>query len=284
MAKAVTSLVPHFGSNRMGASVVGELLEGLKWVGDVCGGGMSELWQIKANTIVVNDLNYRIINLARCAQDKRDWLVQKLDETLFHPEVLKFAQDSCAKHGARTKQAVELGLYSDYDALQYFISQWMGRSGSTGTPRELTGKLPVRWDDSEDGVYRGGGDSCKRFRSATEALKVFHEIAKRCSFVCMDAMDMIAKAGDTTGHGLYVDRDWPDQGEEYIYHEAGEASHKATHDALIRFKHTRVVVRYGKHPLIEKLYSRDDWKWVERETRSQGNNLSGEIYLVRNGK
>lgn len=277
MAKKVTAMLPYYGANRMGAELVGELLAGCAWVGVPYAGGMSELLHITASTILVNDLNFHAINLARCIKDSdmRACLIEEVDNALFHPRELQEAQARCEAETPHIRAIVEKGSRALDGARDYFISQWMGRSGNSGTDREFKGALPVRWTSS-------GGDSCKRYRSATEALKELGVIFRRCSFVCMDAAEVIAETKDQDGHGLYVDRDWPDEGELYKHHEAGEASHRATHDALMRFKKTRVVVRYGIHPMIEKIYSRDNWRWVTQDTRTQGNNVKDEVYLVRN--
>ena len=53
-------------------------------------------------------------------------------------------------------------------------------------------------------------------------------------------------------------------------------------DGSVRFRHTRLVVRYGIHPLIEELYPRHTWEWRELTGRNQANSKKPEVLIVRN--
>lgn len=68
----ISCLAPWFGSNRMLAHEVGRALSGCEWVGIPFAGGMAELPQIRARTIVANDLHKHIINLAEVVADEID--------------------------------------------------------------------------------------------------------------------------------------------------------------------------------------------------------------------
>lgn len=65
MSRAITTLLPYFGSNRTLGHKVGELLAGCTHVAVPFAGGMGELLHIPARTIVASDLNRFAINLAR---------------------------------------------------------------------------------------------------------------------------------------------------------------------------------------------------------------------------
>src|SRR5689334_13116575 len=92
-----TALASWFGSNRMCAHRVGEMLAGLDWIGVVFAGGMSELAHIKCRSIVVNDLHRHVINLAAVAAHEQlgPMLRISLDDLPFHTDTLSRAQRYC---------------------------------------------------------------------------------------------------------------------------------------------------------------------------------------------
>lgn len=51
---------------------------------------------------------------------------------------------------------------------------------------------------------------------------------------------------------------------------------------LSQYRHSRVVVRYGDHPLIRELYPEPEWTWHLMDGRNQGNNAVREALIVRN--
>lgn len=53
-------------------------------------------------------------------------------------------------------------------------------------------------------------------------------------------------------------------------------------DSLEKYARARVVVRYGDHPLIRKLYSGRKWVWREVSGRTQTNADKAEV-LILNG-
>jgi len=67
--KPITALAPWFGSNRTLAENVGTALAGCQWVGVPFAGGMCELLQIKARSLLVSDLHRHVLNLAAVAAD-----------------------------------------------------------------------------------------------------------------------------------------------------------------------------------------------------------------------
>lgn len=268
----IACIVPYFGSNRMLAENVGKALEGCAWVGIPFAGSMAELPYIKASTIVVSDLHRDVINLANVlsmtATPGADYIAIEASKMPFHPDTLATAQAYC-------KVAREKPRTLDYErALWYFVSQWMSRSGKSGTDKEFEGKLPVRWSAS-------GGDSNTRYRSAIESLKDWQKILVRCNFVVQDVFEFMSNMKDEKGHGVYLDPPFPEVGDAYS-HKFTEDKHDALAAALVSFKECRIVARFYDHPLIRRLYPEIHWTWHHFDGRKQSNAAAPEVLLVRN--
>jgi DNA adenine methylase len=267
-----TAIAPWFGSSRTIAPQVGEELTGCEWVGIPFMGGGCELLHIKARTIVASDLHYHVINLAMALAHETigPQLYRKLRRKIFHEDELAAAQQFCQDTVMDEMPDLEM-------AEAYFVSQWMGRSGKAGTKGEFKGKLPVRWN-------AGGGDSAVRYQSAVRSLIAWRRVIQRVNFVCEDAFEFIGKCHDAPHHGLYVDAPWPEDGEDYL-HGFTEFDQERLANLLTAFQHTRVVVRFGDHPLIRELYSAGaGWCWREIAGRTQANKVKREVLIVRNGK
>jgi DNA adenine methylase len=107
-------------------------------------------------------------------------------------------------------------------------------------------------------------------------------VFKRCNFHCWDAMtEFIPKTKDEDECGLYVDAPWPDDGDGYR-HGLTTFQHRTLAYDLSLFKKTRVVVRFGDHPLIRELYPEPLWKWHLQTSRTAGNNAKAEVLITRN--
>lgn len=266
----VTALVPWYGSNRMLAKHVGELLAGCRWVGVPFAGGMSELAHITAPTMVVNDLHRHVINLAKVVAHPPSChtLVQRLENAAFHPDELEAAQDYCVMFPPNGTTDVNA-------AISYFITQWMGRSGNAGTEKEFTGGLPVRWNAN-------GGDSNTRYRSAVQSLAAWGRIMQRCNFTTLDFGEFLGKCKDEQGHGIYCDPPFPAGGELYR-HKFTEADHRRLCTLLGGFKKTRVVIRYYDHPLVRELYAGPQWAWKELTGRKSSNADAPEVLISNEG-
>lgn len=269
-----TALVPVFGSNRLNAERPGEILNGCKFMAVPFAGGMPEVRHLKARTIVVNDRHSHIINLAMVAADARRGpaMRRKLKRLAFHPLILRTAQRMC--------RAWEEGGTDKWDgitpilswAVDYFVCAWMARNGEAAKDSEFSAGLSIRWD-------AGGGDSVVRFRSAIESLREWQTVLSRCTLQCMDAFTFLDKVGDIEGHGIYADPPWPGDGFAYK-HKFTEAMQRRLAEKLTTYKVTRVVVRYGDHPLIRELYPPSAWTWHELTGRTQTNADKAEVLLV----
>ena len=269
-----TTLVPRYGSNRLHAELPGKLLGPCKWIGCPFAGGMCELPYFQAPAILVSDADRCVINLAECVRDEslRLELVEELQNAAFHPECLQKAQKSCAWWANKQNYPYEDPCI--IWAASYFISTWMARNDSAGTDKELDASLSVRWNGN-------GGDSNKRFRSATEALEEWGQVMRSCSFVCMDAFEFLANVKDRPDDrlGLYCDPPWPGDGASYK-HKFTDDQQKKLADTLAGFDHVRIVCRFGDHPLIRSLYPDHLWNWLPVTSRTQANKAKSEVLLT----
>lgn len=282
MAKKVTALFPVFGGNRTNAERPGELLGKCDWIGIPFAGGMPEVPYMQARSIVVNDLHRHIVNCARACRDYSAGMVEYLEQTIFHPDSLQRAQEYCQKIElfARVPDADIKAEVEGYNgchfgaAVNYFVTQWMGRSGNGSTDKEFTGNLSTRWNAN-------GGDSNTRFRSATNAIHDFAREFRRCCFTCLDFRKFLESVSDEAGTGLYCDPPWPDAGEQYL-HKFTDQDQRDLAENLDSFQEARIVMRFGEHPLIRELYpERDGWEWIEASGRTQGNNKQTEWFITR---
>jgi DNA adenine methylase len=284
---SVTALAGWFGSNRMLAPHVGKQLSGCTWVGVPFAGGMTEILEMTARTILVNDLHRHIINLARVVKsdELRPKLIRELKRTIFHPDELADAQNDCRDRDLCQRVLIEV---PDEDtipnlqwAIDYFVCCWMGRASKAGIDDEFNGRPAFRWNAS-------GGDSVVRYRSAIKSLVVFGKVFRRCSFETMDAFDFVARCEDKTGHGVYCDPPFPNAGRRYK-HNCGETDaeervwHTRLRNAVSRFTKTRIVMRFYDHELIRELYPESEWEYLRLKGRKQSNESAEELLLVKRG-
>lgn len=269
MTPKIKTLVPWYGANRMLAHLVGEELRGCTWCGLPFAGGMSELLYIDSRTIVVNDLHLDVINLAEVIKDDllREKLYSELPGVPFHPITLKTAQKYCLETRLEVKDI------PDYvRAKNYFIASWQGRSGMSGTDKEFTGNLPVRW-------HADGGDSNVRYRSAIESLAAWGNIFVRCNFTTEDVFTWLVPVNDRSDCALYCDSPFPEGGELYS-HSFTEQDHRALAKWLNRYNKIRLVMRFYDHPLVRELYRAEDgWIYKHSIGRKQSNAPADELLI-----
>lgn len=268
----INAIAPWFGANRILAESVGHALEGCNWVGVLFAGGMSEVKYIAARTILVNDLHRWVINLARVVADKKlgPRLVRELRRIPpVHPDVLAGAQSIC-------RAADWSKLKTDEDRFQqafsYFICAWMGRNGHSGDEGEFKTKVSLRYNSN-------GGDSAVRVRSAIESLRSWRNVLARATFTTDDVFVTLDKCVDRDGHGIYSDAPWPDDGDSYL-HKFPPAKQEELAERLAAFEKTRVVVRFGEHPLIRRLYPEDHWTWYPATSRTTHNKKKAEFLII----
>lgn len=268
----VTALCPWYGSSRLIGPHVGKALEGCNHVVVPFAGGMCELVHIDARTLLVNDKHEHVINLAEVAADSElgPRLYRELRRKAFHPDVLARAQ---ARFTDRAEFRAPQQRWAKLEwAIDYFVTCWMSRNGEAGKAKEFDAGFSVRYD-------AGGGDSAVRYRNAVKSLVAWRRILARATFVCQDAFELLGKVKDTNGCGVYVDAPWPDDGAAYRHSFTDEQQAQLA-DMLATFRQTRVVIRYGRHPLIESLYPADRWTWTDIDGRTSGNNAKAEVLIV----
>lgn len=275
--RKIKQLADRFGSNRENAHRPGELLKGCTCIAIPFAGGMCEVPYMESNIVLVNDLDRHVVNLARVVREfTQERLAAKLDCTPFHPDVLREAQAFCRRMEALPDDE-KPGRGSDFGfewAYHYFISAWMVRGGSMGTDGEFDQALSIRWKS-------GGGDSVVRFRNATEALKEWQKTMQRCTFTTLDAFEFIGqcKKRDIPENGIYCDAPWPKDGDAYT-HKFPEPMQRRLSKVLGEFERTKIVVRYGDHPLIRELYKEPKWTWNLVTGRTQANDAKAEVLLT----
>lgn len=279
-SRGVTTLVPAFGSNRTNAARPAKLLEGCEWIGVVFAGGMSECAHFTSRTLLINDKHSQLINLANVLRTPElgPMLIRDLRRLPVHPYQLRHSQGQCIKIDARGLQdSPETewagGVYMA--ALNYFVTAWMGRSGLALTKKEFTGGLCLRWN-------AGGGDSAVRWRSAIDGLRAWRRILERATFSVLGYGEFLDRCEDNPKHGIYCDPPWPDDGDQYT-HTFTEQDHRDLAARVSAFERTRVVMRFGDHPLVRELYPEPGWTWIPVAGRTQHNNAKSEVLLVRNG-
>ncbi len=263
-----TALAPWFGSNRMLAPIVGKEIGKCDWAGVVFSGGMAEVPHIRARELLVNDLHRDIINLARVMAnaESRKWLVEAAGSLLFHPDILKEAQDYC-------RILIPPKVAADQmRALWYFVAVWMGRSTIAGTDKEFEGNLSSRFTAS-------GGGSNVRYRSAISSAEAWGQVLSHCEFSVLDFREFLNKCHNRKGHAIYSDAPFPDAGDGYR-HKFIERDHRDLAAELGRFTNTRVVIRYNDHPLVRELYPESRWTWNRLNSRTQANKALAEVLII----
>lgn len=267
----ISQLADRFGSNRMNAAEPAKFLRGCSCVAVPFAGGLCEVPHFTANVILVNDLDRHVMNLAAVVRDDPRRLTELCDKTLFHPDELVKAQDICKRKRESESPCMEW-------AHAYYVASWMTRGGKMGSKGEFDQGMSVRWKS-------GGGDSVVRFRNSTEGITEWSEAVKPCTFTTLDCFEFLTqcKKRDIPENGIYADPPWPDDGANYT-HSFTEPMHRKLTELLASFERSRIVVRFGDHPLIRELYPETVWAWNLLKSRTQANKEKAEVLLTRNTK
>lgn len=270
MKKTQSRALSWFGADTQVAAQYAALLADCRHVTVPFCGGLSIVAHLveTAGEIVCNDKHHHAINLYAVLSNSiaRSQFLLALEHMPFSQRLLEQAQDICKRLEPRKWPDVDL-------AVQYFITCWMGRSGKAGTKSEFNGGLAMRWD-------AGGGSSPLRFQTAARSIQdVWGPICERCSFVCMDSADVLAKVKDDPKCGVYLDPPWVGAGDDYK-HRFTQSDHVSLRQSLDEFHQTKVVVRYGDHPLIREIYENANWFIREITSRDQANGGVKELCIT----
>jgi hypothetical protein len=266
----ITALASWYGTNRTLAPHLAHEFKGCTHVTITNAGGLADLVHIPARTIIANDLHCHVMNLGAVVSDKRlrHQLHDQLRHTPHHSQVLADAQHYC--------QQIENGQAPKTPnvewAAAYFITSWQARSGRSGTKTEFKTPFSVRWDAN-------GGDSATRWRNNVRSLAAWGTICERCTFLTKDCFEIIEHVKDQPRTGVYSDPPWPKDGDPYR-HGFTEKHHRDWAARLSKFKRTKIVIRYGDHPLIRELYPADQWTIRELTSRTGANKPKRELLIT----
>lgn len=244
-AMTITAIAPWFGSKRTLAPRIVEALgkHSAYWE-PFCGGLSVLLDKPESSHETVNDLHGDLINLARVIAD--DNLYGQLHDRLHR--VL------CDEH-RRDESLRDLEVATDplERATHYFIVNWFGRNGFSGTTGSDKSSFAVRWTPN-------GGHGGQRFASAVNSIPAWHERLRRVTILQRDGFEVIGKIGDVPKVAIYCDPPYLVKGAKYIHDFTGD-DHRRLAELLNRFKQARVVVSYYRHPDLEVLYP--GWRVID---------------------
>lgn len=263
--------LPWFGADTMVCEQYAALMADCKHVTVPFCGGLSVVAHLveTAGEVVCNDKHALALNFYFCISNKtiREEVLSQLEVMPFSAELLEQAQSLCKKYSG--------GAFTNIDAaVAYFVTAWMGRSGKSGTKTELNGGLAMRWD-------AGGGSSPLRFHTAVRSIQeVWGPICERCSFVCMDWQDVLAKVKDDPKCGVYLDPPWIGAGDDYQHGFTRDDHVLLANQLESYFVNTKVVLRYGDNALIRELYASDNWTIREIKSRDQANGEVSELCIT----
>lgn len=292
-AKTISALVPWYGSNRSLRLAVGKELRGCRFVAVSFAGGMCEVPEIAAASILVNDKHRHVINLARVLRRDVAAVMMRLNDHIFDPDTLAEAQRVCKRHEPDTCPGLFGGSEQIMEpswpervqwAAAYFYATWCARNGVAGTSTEFDANLCVRYDD-------GGGDPVTRYRSAIAALPRLSEAFARCGFTVgcgIELCDRIVRsrikagADSTSSAAIYCDSPFPIVGDSYK-HTFKDKQHAQLAGVLNQAppRTCRVVCRFYDHPWVRELYPETRWTWRYLQGgKTQANEKAPEVLLI----
>lgn len=260
------SALSYFGSDSEVASRLAGMLDHCKHVTIPFCGGMSILPHLKARAVVANDLHFDAITFYRVAsgvygERSRDSLFERCRHTLSHPSEIEIAEQVIDDTGSAFAER----------AWAFWALCWIGRKGKGGT-KSQGGSPSVRRTAI-------GGNNATRICSAADDLTAWAKHFERCEWQDVCFTKLLPKVADRPDTGIYADPPWVDVGKVYR-HAFGKAEHVDLARRLRLFGQTAVVLRYGDHPLIRELYSGDQFRIIEAESRDQCNAVKGEIWIT----
>lgn len=259
------SCLAYFGSDSEVAAELASMLDHCRHVTIPFVGGASILPHLKARAIVANDLHDFAICFYRAMSSRnglREQLIDRCQHTLSHPTEIAIASEIFdGEWGDRATIGDK--------AWAMWALCWIGRKGKGGTKHQ--GGMPS--------VRRtaNGGNNATRIRAAADDLTAWAKHFERCEWESVDFRKLLPKVADQEGCGLYVDSPWVGAGDAYL-HSFTEEDHYDLEAELYRFEEATVVVRYGDHPLIRRLYA--SWHIIEASSRTQSNAVKGELWIT----
>jgi DNA adenine methylase len=255
----IRAIAPWFGGKRtIAPTIVRELGKHSAYWEPFCGSLAVLLDKPESSHETVNDLHADLINLARVIADERLYadLQSRLSRVLFD----EHRRDESISALPKATDQVDR-------AFHYFIINWFGRNGFSGTVGNEKSSFAVRWTP-------GGGHGGQRFASAADSIPAWHERLRRVTILNRNAFEVISKIDDHERVAIYCDPPYLEKNGRYE-HDFSSGDHARLAELLARFQKARVVVSYYQHPQLEILYKRD--RWTHRDcTISKGLHNAGK--------
>lgn len=280
MEAKIKAIAPWFGGKRtLAPEIVAELGEHSAYWGLCCGSLAVEFAKPPAAMETCVDLHGDLTNLAFVLQQRplAEELYARLERTLLSREL--FAKSA---EVIRTVPAPAGDDPADVDrAYHYMVVSWCGRNGVAGTSSYNAG-FCVRYT-------KNGGHAARRFCSAVDSIPWWHERLRSITILRENAFDVVERIEDAVGTVVYIDPPYVSKGAKYV-HDFTPDDHSRLAKLLSRFRHTRVVVSYYDHPLLEDLYR--GWTWrhldatkalVNQGMRDKGQAVKAPEVLLING-
>lgn len=236
---AVTAIAPWFGAKRnLAAQIVAEFGKHQSFWDVFCGSMSILLAKEPCSMETVNDLHGDLVNLGRTIQHatagpalyrrlRRTWLSQELFD------------ESAAVVKAQSFEPTPERAY------HYFVASWFGRNGVAGTSN-YRAAFCVRYT-------KNGGHAAKRFESVVNSIPAWRRRMRTITILSEDGLQLLDRIEDAPGTVIYCDPPYVVKGTKYV-HDFETNDHRRLAGLLARFRQTRVVVSYYKHPLVDELY------------------------------
>lgn len=234
----IKAICPWFGGKRtLAPRIVAELGKHSAYWEPFCGGVSVLLAKPESSHETINDLHGDLINLARVIAN--DQLYQYMYDRLSRVWCDEHRRDLSLKELADATDPLDR-------AIHYFIVNWFGRNGFSGTTGCDKSSFAVRWTPN-------GGHGGQRFASAVDSIPAWHERMRRATILNRCGFEVVSKIDDHPKVAIYCDPPYLVKGAKYT-HDFADTDHDRLAELLRRFKAARVVVSYYRHPRLEELY------------------------------
>lgn len=246
-SQTIGAIAPWFGGKRtMAPTIIRQLGKHSAYWEPFCGSMAVLLSKPESSHETVNDLHGDLINLARVIAD--DHLYAQLYSRAYRVW--------CDEH--RREESLE-ALRDAKDpldrALHYFVVNWFGRNGFSGTVGSDRSSFAVRWTPN-------GGHGGQRFASAVNSIPAWHERLRRVTILQRDAFEIIEKIDDHPRVAIYCDPPYMVKAAKYE-HDFTDSDHMRLARLLRRFEKSRVVLSYYRHPSLDVLYPKAKWQHID---------------------
>lgn len=259
----IKALAPWFGAKRnLAGEIIAELGEHRVYWEPFCGSMAILLSKPGCVMETVNDLHGDLTNLARVIKDPIEGprLYRRLRRTLMCEGLFHESSEVI-------KATDEVADFDPERAYHYFVVSWLGRNGVAGTG-SYNANFCVRYTAN-------GGHAATRWRGAVESIPAWRDRMLNVTILRRDAFELIPRIDDVPGTVIYVDSPYIVKKSTYL-HDFGQVSrqgidhkkkiekHRLLATELKRFEHTRIVVSYYDHPLLDELYP----GWTKRHLKA----------------